>query len=101
MSAVQTAAARCAAEIPTPHAAKYVTQLCKHFQHKCPVTLEGAAGSIAFSIGDCRARTEDGTLVLDVPAPDAAALERLRDVVAVHLARFAFREPLAIAWHPV
>jgi hypothetical protein len=35
------------AQIATPQAGRYLVQLCKHFQHKCPVTLDDASGHIA------------------------------------------------------
>jgi hypothetical protein len=44
--------ARSTAEIATPQANRYLTQLCKHFLHKLPVTLEDAAGQIAFSTAE-------------------------------------------------
>ena len=37
----------------TPQAARYLTQLCKHFQHRLPVTLEERHGHIAFDAGTC------------------------------------------------
>jgi hypothetical protein len=86
------------AEIQTPFATKYLTQLCKHFQHKLPVTLEDTAGHIAFSIGDCRARVEANVLILELEPKDDSVTEQLQDVVVRHLARFAFRETLSITW---
>jgi len=74
-------------------------QLCKHFQHKCPVTLEANTGRIGFSIGDCRLLASDGMLHLSLDAPDTTQLLQLQDVVARHLRRFAFREDLRIDWH--
>jgi hypothetical protein len=86
---------RSVAEIATPQAGRYLTQLCKHFQHKCPVTLEGGAGQIVFTSGTCDLRAEDRMLTLSVGAPDEA---QLQDVVARHLIRFAFREEMQITW---
>jgi hypothetical protein len=74
------------ARIHTPLAARYLTQLCKHFEHKLPVTHGNGAGSIAFSSGVC-------TL-----AADDASLAQITDVVSRHLVRFAFREPLSVEW---
>lgn len=88
------------AEIATPQAGRYLAQLCRHFQHKLPVTLDDAAGHIAFSIGDCRLRAEDGRLTLSLDSPDEARLLQLQDVVARHLLRFAFRETMQIVWRP-
>lgn len=84
--------------IPTEHAGKYLQQLCKHFAHKLDVTFDEHAGSITFSIGQCRLKTEDGALRIDLTAPDTENLEQLKDVVIRHLVRFAFREELSPTW---
>jgi uncharacterized protein len=89
------------AEIATPQARRYLAQLCKHFQHRLPTTLDDASGHIAFGMGDCRLRAEAGILTLSLEAADDAQLVQLRDVVARHLLRFAFRETLQIVWRPV
>jgi hypothetical protein len=88
------------AEIATPLAGRYMMQLCKHFQHKLPVTLDQAAGHIAFSIGDCRLQADAERLTLALESPDDAQLVQLQDVVARHLLRFAFRETMQITWRP-
>lgn len=89
------------AEIATPNASRYLQQLCKHFAHKRPVTFGPHSGSIAFSSGECRLEARDAVLKLSLTAPDAAYLEQLRDVVARHLVRFAFREDMRINWRTV
>ncbi len=98
---VTTRPARSTAEIATTHAVRYLTQLCKHFQHKVPVTLDDAVGRIVFTIGNCRLQAEDGTLILAVEAADDAQLLQLQDVVGRHLLRFAFREDMQINWTSV
>lgn len=82
----------------TPQAARHLTQLCKHFQHRLPVTLEERQGHIAFGMGTCDLQADDDTLTMRVSAPDEPTLRRLEDVVTRHLARFAFREPPEITW---
>lgn len=89
--------ARVALETP----ARYLAQLCKHFAHKLPVTLEEREGSIEFPMGVCRLQADEGVLVLRAEAAEAEALDRLQDVVARHLLRFAFRAPPEITWQPV
>lgn len=84
--------------IPTEHASKYLQQLCKHFAHKLAVTFDEQAGSITFSIGECRLKTEGGALGIDLTAPNAEDMEQLKDVVIRHLVRFAFREELSPTW---
>jgi uncharacterized protein len=86
------------AKIATPNAQKYLTQLCKHFQHKLPATWAESAGTIDFPAGRCELRAKDGELEISLASPDTSRLTQLQDVVARHLIRFAFREELAIAW---
>lgn len=85
-------------EIPTTHASRYLQQLCKHFAHKLPVEFDPAEGKIPFGLGECRLAANDTRLRIDLTAPDAEQMPQLQDVVVRHLARFAFREELAIAW---
>lgn len=100
-SQTATATVRSTAEIATPQAGRYLMQLCKHFQHKCVVTLDDASGHIAFSTGDCRLRAGAGILTLFLQAAGDAQLAQLQDAVARHLLRFAFREAMQIVWRPV
>jgi hypothetical protein len=78
--------------------ARYLTQLCKHFAHRLPVTIEGSTGSIAFPGGTCTLQAGEAGLHLRLAAADAAALATLQDVVARHLLRFAFREQPELRW---
>jgi hypothetical protein len=86
------------AEIATAEASGYLRQLCKHFAHKLAVEVSPAAGSIAFPFGVMRGRAREGAIELTAEAADEAALARLEDVVARHLARFMFREAPKVAW---
>jgi hypothetical protein len=86
------------ARVATLSPRRYLGQLCKHFQHKLPVTLDEAAGSIAFATGLCTLQAEPDVLLLRVSAADPDALLALEGVVARHLLRFAFRDPPEIAW---
>ena len=89
---------RSGAEVATPNASRYLQQLCKHFAHKRPVEFTPETGSIAFTGGECQLAAKDGVLAMSVTASGAEDLSLLQDVVARHLERFAFREPLAIEW---
>jgi hypothetical protein len=86
------------AEVETPKAGRYLQQLCKHFQHKLPVTFDEHSGQITFSIGECRLNAADDVLKLTLEAHDGAQMAQLQDVVARHLLRFAFREEMRIDW---
>jgi hypothetical protein len=91
------------ARVSTTVPRRYLAQLCKHFQHKlpvtsCPVPLAEDRGRIAFPGGVCALEAEAGTLILRVTAEDEAALARLEDIVARHLTRFAFRDRPEVHW---
>jgi hypothetical protein len=91
-------AATSTAEVVTPQASRYLQQLCKHFDHKLPVTFDAQSGRIAFSVGVCELAAAEGGLRLACTAADAEQLARLEQVVARHLVRIAFREEMRIAW---
>jgi len=86
------------AQIPTASALRYLGQLCKHFGHKVPSALDGDHGWIAFDFGRCHLAASDTELSLHNTAATEAGLQRLEEVIASHLARFAFRETLSITW---
>jgi len=87
------------ARVAITSADRYAGQLRKHFAHKIPVTDDDAGGArIAFPFGTAMVRAEAGLLLLCAEADDDAALERVRNVISSHLARFAFRETLDIIW---
>ncbi|ATQ44454.1 DUF2218 domain-containing protein [Caulobacter mirabilis] len=87
------------ASVSTAHAARYMTQLCKHWAHKFPVTFDEASGRIELPLGLCRLTVGPGVLGVVLEAADDAGLLRLEDVVADHVNRFAHREgELAFAW---
>jgi len=86
------------ARVATPLARRYMTQLCKHFEHKLPVTYTTHTGRIEFQAGLCLMEAQDETLVLRAEAGDAEGLDRLENVVVKHLERFAFRDKPAVNW---
>lgn len=90
----------CAARIETQNASRYLQQLCKHFAHKLPVEFNESAGHVVFPMGDCHLTARDGLLLIALAAEDEEKMTRLQDVVARHLARFAFRETFSINWRP-
>jgi len=80
--------------------ARYLTQFCRHFSHKLPVVIGEGEGCVDFPGGHCALRAEENGLRLIITAGDGEVLARLEDVVARHLARFAFREQPEIRWQP-
>jgi len=87
------------ANVPTAQAEKYLKQLCKHWSHKLDVKLEGSTGIVRFERAAATMTALSDGLTVTIEAADADMLEQIKDVVARHLDRFAFREaPLAFDW---
>ncbi len=84
---------RSEAHVPTAHAARYLTQLAKHWGHKFEVVFDDKTASIPLPMGLCRLTAGDDALDILVEAEDAEALARMQTVVVNHVQRFAFREP--------
>jgi hypothetical protein len=90
--------ARARADVATPFASKYLVQLSKHWSHKFPVQWDEAHSHIPFPQAQCWLTAEDGRLIAEIEAPESD-LERMGQVVAEHVNRFAFKEgALAFAW---
>ena len=97
------------AEVPTACGSRYLQQLCKHWSHNLQVEFTPEKGTVVFPHnarganfpGDGRASFEDGEAMLTVrvDATSVEQLDALKQVVASHLDRFAFREaPLTFDW---
>lgn len=91
------------ARVPIAGPRRYLGQLCKHFGHRVLSTYdeEYRRGRIAFpELGACALEADDagGLLVMRASAESEASLARLEDVVGRHLQRFAFRDPVKVAW---
>ena len=87
------------ARLTTDQAARYMTQLAKHWSHRFEVALDATSARIPLPVGTCVMLAEPDGLNVTVEAAELDSLARLEDVVAEHLLRFAFREPVArLAW---
>jgi hypothetical protein len=87
------------ASVSTPNAARYLSQLCKHWSHRFEVEFDDQSGRIALPLGPCHLTAGPGVLGVVLEAADDAGLAKMEEVVAEHLNRFAFREgELAFAW---
>ncbi|CAN5343607.1 DUF2218 domain-containing protein [soil metagenome] len=87
------------AHVPTTSGSKYMQQLCKHWSHKLTVEFDAHQGVVHFPTAVATMTALPDTLAVSIEAEDAEVLERMKDVVAKHLDRFAFREaPLPFAW---
>jgi hypothetical protein len=92
---------RSEARVATAMAQRYMTQLCKHFEHRLPAQYDAGEGRIEFPSGLCRmAVPQPDLLVVQAEAATADLLGQLESVVARHLQRFAFRDKPEIAWVP-
>ncbi|MGA9659184.1 MAG: DUF2218 domain-containing protein [Asticcacaulis sp.] len=83
--------------LKTNHASRYLQQLCKHFAHKIPVEFTPVDGRITLPFGLCTLSAQDSALTLIVTGEDDK-LEQMEQVITNHLARFAFRENIALTW---
>ena len=85
--------------VATPNGGRYVRQLCKHWAHKLPVGLDGDTGTVTFPAGVATMTAGPDAIALSIRGENRDEVERLKDVVARHLDRFAFREtPLIYDW---
>lgn len=87
----------------TAHAEKaerYVAQLAKHWAHKFDVIEEDGVTMIPFAEGRSAVLTPaDGVITINITADTTEDVEKLKEVVAKHIDRFAFREaPLTYEW---
>ena len=88
------------ARVPTLSASRYLQQLAKHWSHKMEVSFTAVEGTIRFPNGSTLAmRADSATLDLVLTVPEDGDPLRMREVVASHIDRFAFREgPLTYDW---
>lgn len=87
------------AAVPTSNAERYVTQLCKHWGHKLSVDQTDDRGIVRFDGAVATLEPTKEELIVTILANDSVIAERLQNVVASHLDRFAFREaPLLFKW---
>ncbi|WP_375248350.1 DUF2218 domain-containing protein [Sphingomonas sp.] len=88
------------ARVPTLSASRYLQQLAKHWSHKMEVSFSPEEGRIAFPNGSVLTmRADSATLDVMLVVPESEDMGRMREVVASHLDRFAFREaPLTFDW---
>lgn len=89
-------------ETSTAHASRYLQQLCRHWSHRFAVEFNATDGTVDFGEGKALRLQADGeTLALRLTAQDQPTLERMQEVVAEHLLRFAFKEALTFTWKAV
>jgi len=90
---------RSTAVVPTASASRYLQQLCKHWSHKFAVTFDATQGHVPLPVGGGDLSAGDMGLTVQCAAATPEDLERMQQVVATHLERFAFREgELVFQW---
>jgi hypothetical protein len=70
----------------------------KHFGHKVPVEEVGTVTRVVVPAGVFELEPSGETLVIRLEPGDPASLERLREVVSSHLARFVRDGDATIDW---
>ena len=82
------------ARFRTENGRKYLVQLCKHFAHRIEVEYTEEKGRCMLPSGRAEMAADDEGITFVVSAEEETGLERAKDVISSHLARFAFRENL-------
>jgi hypothetical protein len=83
----------------TASGSKYLQQLCKHWGHRFEVEFSKTRGEVRFPSAIATLEASADALRVTLETEDAEAVERLKETVAKHLDRFAFREaPLPFEW---
>jgi hypothetical protein len=83
----------------TASGSKYLQQLCKHWGHKFEVEFSETRGQVRFPSAVATMEASADALLVSIETDDTQAVERLKEIVADHLNRFAFREaPLPFEW---
>lgn len=86
----------------TPHASKYLQQLCKHFAHKVEVEYTPTAGRAALPPGPAMLEANEQRLTVRLTAKDDVGMGKARAIIDLHLKKFAFREAFEeMAWGPM
>ncbi|MCP1469178.1 hypothetical protein J3E64_000849 [Sphingobium sp. OAS761] len=84
----------------TASADRYIRQLVKHWGHKFATSYADGRGTVPFS-AETQATfdAKDGGIAITLVTADTASAEQMKEVIASHLNRFAFREgELAFEW---
>ncbi len=100
---------RSIAAVPTENGSRYLQQICKHWSHNMAVEFSAEKGVVVFPAegrsgnwpSDARLTmtVEPATLRCEIEGAVPEQVDVLKDVVAQHLDRFAFKEgSLSFAW---
>lgn len=85
--------------VPTTNGSRYLQQLCKHWGHRLEVSFTPEEGKVNFPNAIATMTAHPATLEVRVEAAGREIIDQMKQVVASHLDRFAFREaPLTFEW---
>lgn len=76
----------------TPHGAKYMAQLCRHWSHKGAADWNDKVGSVTLPFGHIAFQATEGTLTAEVTVAESSDSDTAKEVIDDHLQRFAYRE---------
>ena len=83
----------------TASGSKYLQQLCKHWGHKFEVEFCENRGRVRFPSVVATMEASVDALLVAIETDDPESIEQIKQVIANHLDRFAFREaPLPFDW---
>ena len=83
----------------TASGSKYLQQLCKHWGHKFEVEYSQKMGRVSFPSVVATMEASADALLVAIETDNPQSVEQLKEIVANHLDRFAFREaPLPFQW---
>ena len=83
----------------TASGSKYLQQLCKHWSHKFDVDFSEKRGQVRFPSAVATMEASADALLVSIETEVTGSVERLKEILADHLDRFAFREaPLPFEW---
>ena len=83
----------------TTSGSKYLQRLCKHWSHRFEVEFSENRGQVRFPSAVATMEASADALLITIETDDMESVERLKEIVANHLDRFAFREaPLPFEW---
>nr|WP_315429897.1 DUF2218 domain-containing protein [uncultured Albidiferax sp.] len=87
--------------LPIAEPSRYMTRLCYHFTKKIEVVYDDFQGLARFPWGECRLTARDDAIEFDCQAEDAEKMAQVQHVIDAHVALFARRAPLSVAWGAV
>jgi hypothetical protein len=86
------------ADVRTDVPERYAKQLVSHLGRRVEFTVDGPRSTADIAGGTGVVEVGAGVLTLRAEAPDAATLDRVKDVLGRHLERFGQRNELVVVW---